>query len=57
MATKPYVIALEEHYRQSLERLGEEGGTLGLIFRKAQNKVHDPAGLERLIKDLIDREN
>ena len=30
---------------------------LGLIYRKAQNKVQDPAKLERLIKDLIDREN
>ncbi len=29
---------------------------LGIIFRKAQNKVQDPAKLERLIKDLIDRE-
>ena len=28
-----------------------------MIFRKAQNKIQDPAKLERLIKDLIDREN
>jgi type I restriction enzyme M protein len=29
---------------------------LGLIFRKAQNKIQDPAKLRRLIVDLIDRE-
>jgi type I restriction enzyme M protein len=49
--------ALEVHYRHILESLGKEGGMLGLIFRKAQNKIQDPAKLERLIKDLIDREN
>jgi type I restriction enzyme M protein len=49
--------ALEVHYRHILETLGKEGGMLGLIFRKARNKVQDPAKLERLIKDLIDREN
>src|SRR3954467_10059636 len=29
---------------------------LGIIFRKAQNKIQDPAKLKRLIADLIDRE-
>jgi type I restriction enzyme M protein len=29
---------------------------LGIIFRKAQNKVQDPAKLRRLVADLIDRE-
>jgi len=29
---------------------------LGIIFRKAQNKIQDPAKLRRLIADLIDRE-
>ena len=47
---------LETHYRHILESLGKEKGMLGIIFRKAQNKVQDPAKLERLIKDLIDRE-
>ena len=47
---------LEVHYRHVLEDLGKQGGMLGLIFRKAQNKIQDPAKLERLIKDLIDRE-
>src|SRR5262250_1552619 len=29
---------------------------LGVIFRKAQNKIQDPAKLRRLIVDLIDKE-
>src|SRR5918999_1675056 len=29
---------------------------LGVIFRKAQNKIQDPSKLRRLIVDLIDRE-
>jgi type I restriction enzyme M protein len=49
--------ALETHYRHVLETLGKQGGMLGIIFRKAQNKVQDPAKLRRLIADLIDREN
>src|SRR5687768_9472006 len=28
---------LESHYRKTLQKLGEAGGMLGLIFRKAQN--------------------
>jgi type I restriction enzyme M protein len=48
--------ALERHYRKTLENLGKEAGMLGVIFRKAQNKVQDPAKLRRLIADLIDRE-
>ncbi|MGA2608723.1 MAG: class I SAM-dependent DNA methyltransferase [Terriglobia bacterium] len=48
--------ALEIHYRRTLENLGKQGGMLGTIFRKAQNKIQDPAKLRRLIADLIDRE-
>jgi type I restriction enzyme M protein len=47
---------LETHYRHVLETLGKQSGMLGLIFRKAQNKIQDPAILRRLIVDLIDRE-
>ena len=36
--------------------LAKKPGLLGLIFRKAQNKVQDPAKLRRLIADLIDKE-
>ena len=35
---------------------GKEKGMLGVIFRKAQNKIQDPAKLRRLIADLIDKE-
>ena len=48
---------LEIHYRHTLEELGRKTGLLGTIFRKAQNKIQDPAKLRRLIADLIDREN
>jgi type I restriction enzyme M protein len=47
--------ALEIQYRHTLEELGKEGGMLGTIFRKAQNKIQDPAKLERLIK-MIEKE-
>jgi type I restriction enzyme M protein len=47
---------LEAHYRHILETLGKQGGMLGIIFRKAQNKIQDPAKLRRLIAELIDRE-
>ncbi len=47
---------LELHYRTMLDELGKQPGMLGLIFRKAQNKIQDPAKLRRLIVDLIDRE-
>jgi type I restriction enzyme M protein len=48
---------LEIVYRHILETLGKQQGTLGVIFRKAQNKIQDPAKLKRLIVDLIDKEN
>jgi len=47
---------LEIHYRHTLEELGKKSGMLGVIFRKAQNKIQDPAKLRRLIVDLIDKE-
>ena len=49
--------ALETHYRHTLENLAQRTGALGVIFRKAQNKIQDPAMLPRLIKELIDSEN
>ena len=48
--------ALEVQYRRTLESLGKQSGLLGTIFRKAQNKIQDPAKLERLLK-MIDRES
>ncbi len=50
-------LELETHYRSVLETLGGQPGTLGVIFRKAQNRIQEPAMLTRLIKELIDREN
>lgn len=47
---------LEIHYRHTLTELGKRTGMLGVIFRKAQNKIQDPAKLRRLIVDLIDKE-
>ena len=41
---------LETHYRHLLESLAKESGLLGVIYRKSQNKIQDPAKLERLIK-------
>ncbi|MEE8403424.1 MAG: class I SAM-dependent DNA methyltransferase [Candidatus Hydrothermarchaeaceae archaeon] len=40
---------LEEHYRHILETLGKGWGMLGVIFRKSQNKIQDPAKLKRLV--------
>jgi type I restriction enzyme M protein len=47
--------ALETHYRHILEMLGKEKGMLGVIFRKSQNKIQDPAKLKRLL-ELINQE-
>ncbi|MEJ7704686.1 MAG: type I restriction-modification system subunit M N-terminal domain-containing protein [Geodermatophilaceae bacterium] len=41
----------------SSRALARQPGTLGVIFRKAQNRIQDPAKLKRLIVDLIDKED
>jgi type I restriction enzyme M protein len=41
------------HYGNALAALGKYGGTLGLIFRNAKNKINDPAKLRLLVVDLI----
>ena len=38
-------VKLEQHYRDTLKKLGEQSGMLGIIFSKAQNKIQDPAKL------------
>ena len=48
--------ALEVQYRHLLTDLGKEPGMLGVIFKKAQNKIQNPARLKHLLA-LIDREN
>ena len=50
-------VKLEDHYRKTLAKLGQSGGMLGLVFRKAQNKIQDPAKLRQLIVELIGKEN
>lgn len=46
--------ALEVLYRHILETLGKGKGMLGVIFRKSQNKIQDPAKLKRLIMLIND---
>jgi len=41
---------LEAHYVELLRELGKEPGMLGQIFTKSQNKIQDPAKLDRLVK-------
>lgn len=49
--------ALEQHYRRILETLGKGSGTtLSTIFAEAQNRITKPALLEKLVKELIDKE-
>jgi type I restriction enzyme M protein len=48
--------ALEVQYSKTLRELGKEPGLLSVIFAKAQNKITDPAKLERLIS-MMDSEN
>lgn len=45
---------LEVHYRHILENLAKNDNILGVIFRKAQNKIQDPAKLKRLVTVIND---
>ena len=47
---------LETHYIETLRVLANQSGMLGLIFRKAQNKIQDPAKLRQLIVELVGQE-
>jgi type I restriction enzyme M protein len=49
--------ALELTYTRILTGLARQPGVIGTIFRKAQNRIQDPAKLRRLVVDLIDKEN
>ncbi len=45
---------LEVHYRKVLSELGKRPGTtLGTVFAKAQNRITEPALLEKLVVELI----
>ena len=46
---------LDTHYRFILDSLGKGKGMLGIIFRKSQSRIQDPAKLKRLI-ELINQE-
>jgi len=48
---------LERLYSWMLDNLGKQPGVVGVIFRKAQNRIQDPAKLRRLISDLINKEH
>lgn len=49
---------LEKHYRAVLEHLGSRPDTtIGTIFADAQNRITKPALLEKLVVDLIGRQD
>lgn len=51
-------LALELHYRKTLTALAmNPGTTLGTIFAKAQNRITEPALLEKLVVELIGKED
>ena len=47
---------LEKQYKDTLEKLGEESGILGQIFKGAVNKIGNVAILYRVVQ-MIDKEN
>lgn len=47
--------ALEAQYKATLEKLGEQGGILGQIFKGAVNKISNVAILYRIVQ-MIDKE-
>ncbi len=46
---------LEEQYKATLEKLGEQGGILGKIFKGAVNKISSAAILYRIVQ-MVDQE-
>ncbi|MYJ46746.1 MAG: SAM-dependent DNA methyltransferase, partial [Acidimicrobiales bacterium] len=46
---------LEAHYSECLSVLGSGEDMLGVVFRKARNRIQTPAKLEQLIKEFIDQ--
>ncbi|MGA5217933.1 N-6 DNA methylase [Streptomyces cinereoruber] len=45
--------ALADRYTEILTGLGSRPGMIGAIFKGSQSKIHEPAVLEKLVKDLI----
>jgi len=57
--SKLYPLAgaeLEDQYNNTLKKLGELTGTLGMIFSKSQNRISNPALLKRVVT-MIGAEN
>jgi type I restriction enzyme M protein len=50
-------VELETQYFETLKNLATQPGIVGVIFRKSQNKIQDPAKLKKLIVELIGKEN
>ena len=48
-------LELENQYKKTLEKLGEQGGILGEIFKGAVNKISNAAILYRIVQ-MIDKE-
>ena len=48
---------LEQQYSASIEALALQGGMLGVIFKGARSDIHNPALLQQLIVNLIDKED
>ena len=48
---------LEQQYSASIEALALQGGMLGVIFKGARCDIHNPALLQQLIVNLIDKED
>lgn len=44
--------ALETKYRSILQTLAKQDGMLGMIFRKSQNKINEPASLKRVLAEI-----
>jgi len=49
--------ALEDKYREILEKLALKPGMLGAIFKGARCEIHNPALLKQLIVNLLDKVN
>ena len=48
---------LEDTYNHILRGLADQPGVLGMIFRRAQNRITNPSHLKTLIVDYLDKEN
>jgi type I restriction enzyme M protein len=48
---------LEDTYNHILRGLADQPGVLGMIFRRAQNRITNPSHLKTLIVDYLNKEN